>query len=53
MSKEIWVHPDRKHEYFQSENSKSFLLCRVDGSLASTICYPNKEYAVKDGWRLK
>lgn len=52
--KEIWINPDKKHEYRQlRDNEWQFMLIQVNGSLSSILSYDSKEDAINDGWRLK
>ncbi len=53
---EIWINPDKKHEYYKARDlykTGYFFLIQVDGSLSSLIRYSSKEDAIKDGWTKK
>jgi hypothetical protein len=52
--KEIWISPWTFKRYYQvSTDGGYFKLCLVGGSLSSILSYPNKEVAIRDGWRLE
>ena len=52
--KVIWISPWTYKEYYQvSDELGYFKLRRVGGSLSSIVSYPNKEVAIRDGWKVK
>ncbi|GAB1376857.1 hypothetical protein MASR1M48_17090 [Lactococcus petauri] len=52
MTKEIWINDNYKHKYFRTSGGlRAFMLCQVNGSLASIKSYDSEEEAIKDGWK--
>jgi hypothetical protein len=51
MTKIIWTHSDKKHQYKQlTDNEWQFQLMQINGSLSSIKSYRSEKEARLDGW---